>query len=96
MFLFVRRAVKKWEEMEPVSLEVWTSVFFFCMILGSLSEVIWLAYDPVFYYNMGALYIYFIGFIALTFLSIGIERSAHLKSKGLIALVPLIMAIMPY
>ncbi len=91
--LFLRRAVKKWDDQEPVTVEVYTFAFFFCMLLGSLSEVIWLESDYLFYQEVGASYIYFIGFIALSFLSIGIERSANLKSKGLIALVPLSMAI---
>lgn len=63
------------------------------MMLGSLGEIIWMETDLTFYEVIGASYIYFIGFIALTFLSIGIERSAKLKTKGLIAIIPLGMAI---
>jgi len=92
--LFIRRAVKKYDDDQPITLEICTAIFFFCMMLGSVSEVIWLEKNPTFYHEIGALYIYFIGFVALVFLSIGIERSANLKSKGLVALVPLAMAIL--
>jgi len=90
--LFIRRASRKWAESEPVTLEVCTSAFFFCMMLGSFSETIWIEVNYSFYQTIGASYIYFIGFIALTFLSIGIERTA-LKTKGLIAIIPFAMAI---
>jgi hypothetical protein len=90
--LFVRRAVKKYGDAEPITLEICTFLFFFCMMLGSIGEVFWLATDAVFYDTVGALYIYFIGFLALGFLSIGIERSANLKTKGLIAIIPFAMA----
>lgn len=92
--LFLRRASKKRGEREPVVLEISTVIFFFLMMVGSIFEVFWLAYNPTFYDTQGALDIYFIGFIALAFLSIGIERSANLKTKGLIAFVPLSMAIL--
>ena len=91
--LFLRRASRKWAESEPVNLEICTFAFFFCMMLGSLSEIIWIETNPTFYALIGASYNYFIGFIALTFLSLGIERSARLKTKGLIAIIPFGMAI---
>jgi hypothetical protein len=90
--LFLRRASRKWADGEPVTLEVCTSAFFFCMMLGSLSEIIWIETNYSFYESIGASYIYFIGFIALTFLSIGIERTA-LKTKGIIAIIPFGMAV---
>jgi hypothetical protein len=92
MSLFIRRVSRKWAEGEPVTLEACTAAFFFCMMLGSLSETIWIETDYLFYQTIGASYIYFIGFLALTLLSIGIERTA-LKTKGLIALIPFAMAI---
>jgi hypothetical protein len=92
--LFLRRASRKWAEREPIVLEVCTFLFFFCMMAGSVLEVFWLAYNHTYYDAIGALNIYFIGFIALASLSIGIERSARFKTKGLIALVPLSMAIL--
>jgi hypothetical protein len=90
--LFIRRVSRKWAEGEPVTLEACTAAFFFCMMLGSLSEIIWIEVNFPFYQTVGAFYIYFIGFIALTFLSIGIERTA-LKTKGFIAIIPFAMAI---
>lgn len=91
--LFLRRLTHKWRQGEPIILEFSTFSFFFCMMLGSIAEILWMTYTPTFYDPVGASYIYFIGFIALTFLSIGIERSVNLPTKGLIALIPLGMAI---
>ncbi|MHA1130043.1 MAG: hypothetical protein ACTSQI_02335 [Candidatus Helarchaeota archaeon] len=94
LVLFVRRSVKKYDTVQPIILEACTSLFFLCMMVGSIVEVYWIATAPLFYDTLGAMYVYFIGFIALAFLSIGIERSANLKTKGLLALVPSIMAIL--
>lgn len=91
--IFIRRVVKKWDAKEPITLEICTFIFFFCMMLGSLCEIVWIQTNYIFYSAIGVLYIYSIGFIALTFLSIGIERGAHLKTRGLIALVPFIIAV---
>lgn len=90
--LFVRRVSRKWAEGEPVTLEGCTAAFFFCMFLGSLAEIIWMTFSPLFYETIGASYCFFLGFIGLTFLSIGIERTA-LKTKGLVAIIPFAMAI---
>ncbi|NVM54676.1 MAG: hypothetical protein HWN66_13310 [Candidatus Helarchaeota archaeon] len=91
--LFLRRVSRKWRQAEPVTLEFCTFAFFFCMMIGSVSEIIWMAEQPIYYESEGASLIYFIGFIALTFLSLGIERSAKLKTKGLIAIIPFSMAV---
>ncbi|MHA1266717.1 MAG: hypothetical protein ACTSRS_15885 [Candidatus Helarchaeota archaeon] len=91
--IFLRRLSRKWSNAEPIALEFFTFTFFFCMMVGSLAEVLWMNYALIFYISYGASLIFFIGFIALTSLSLGIERSANLPSKGLIALIPLTMAL---
>ena len=92
--MFGRRALRKSSQGEPFTLEICTVGFFFLMMWGSLLEVFWLNYNEMFYDTTGAYYIYFLGFIALAFLSVGIERSAELKTKGFVALVPLTMAVL--
>ena len=105
---FIILLKKRKAEDEPIIFEATVSLFFLFLLIGSILEFLWITIDPIFfhpgiyyYYDLlllptgftGEALIFFLGFIGLGFLSIGIERGSKLPTKGLISIIPFTFAI---
>ena len=103
MIYFFSRIKPRKKDGDPIIFEVLVCLFFLFMALGSTWEIFCLVFDPIFlhpgvfyFYNLvllptgfsGMALVYFLGFIGLGFLSLGIEKGSNLPTKGFISLIP--------
>ena len=105
---FIIRIRKRKADGDVIVFEVYASLFFLFLLTGSILEFLWVTLDPIFFhpgqnyfYDLlllptgftGEALIFFLGFIGLGFLSIGIERGSNLPTKGIISLIPFTFSI---
>ncbi len=105
---FLYKMNKRKKDEDPYTFEILVALFFLFMCLGSAWEVFCLVFDPIFFhsgtyylyfYNIlptgfsGMALVFFLGYIGLGFLSLGMERGSNLPTKGIISIVPFSYAV---
>lgn len=100
---FLYRMHFRKNEGDPYRFEIFISLFFLFMCLGTIWEGFCLVFDPIFFHSgiyyfydltlipvgfTGKTLVYCFGYIGLGFLSLGVELGSNLPSKGIISVVP--------